>query len=40
MEDECKCGLDCLPCEECGKPWCECICENEPEDENDDNEDW
>lgn len=29
--DECSCGSDCLICEGCGLPECECACDGEKE---------
>jgi len=29
--DECSCGSDCLVCEGCGLPECECTCDGEKE---------
>ena len=39
MDYECSCGEGCEICEECGYPYCECICRADKEGEDDD-QDW
>lgn len=39
MFDECECGENCPPCEDCEFPECECICKKN-EDDNEDDSEW
>ncbi len=36
MFEDCECGGNCPPCEECDKPECECECNLETEGEEED----
>ena len=39
-DDECECGMNCPPCEECECPECKCICEKEPVKDEDEEAEW
>jgi len=39
MDDECSCGDGCSECDECQKPYCECVCDQEEVEETEE-KDW